>query len=295
MTGLVWDKDGERLYETGVEKVTLYLPDSNGDYTNAYAWNGVSSVSESPSGGEANAIYADNIKYLELISREEIGGSIEAYTYPEEFAECDGTNIVNGLNVKQQPRKRFGLSYVTKIGNDLEGDSYGETTHLFWNALASPSERQYSTINESPEALTFSWSFTTTPVKISGLTNPVSYMSFSSENQSAYNHMRVILEGDNSNDPSLPSPSDVYDLFNNLTPVVEVIPPVPVQNPVDTLTIPNYNTSQLTYHNITDGNAILAPNDTVTLTSDPTQIRAVPKPFFVVKPGYDNQWTFIND
>ena len=167
MGKLVWDKDGERLYETGVRNGVLYVRDSNGAYLNGVAWNGLTSVSESPEGAEATALYADDIKYLNLISNEDFKATIEAYTYPEEFEQCDGTAaLATGVNIGQQARKTFGLSYRTTIGNDIENNDYGYKLHCIYGALASPSEKAYETINDSPEAITFSWEINTTPVNV---------------------------------------------------------------------------------------------------------------------------------
>lgn len=166
-----WDATGEHLYETGVDHGVLYPRDSNGDYTNGVAWNGLTSVSESPSGAEANAIYADNIKYLNLYSAETFGATVEAYTYPDEFALCDGSAALgtgNGIMIGQQPRKSFGLCYRTVIGNDVDGESHGYKLHLIYGAMASPSEKSYQTINDSPEAITFSWELNTVPVNVTG-------------------------------------------------------------------------------------------------------------------------------
>ena len=165
---LVWDKTGERFYETGVEKGVLF-PVTDGTYGAGVVWNGLTGVTESPSGAEATALYADNIKYLNLMSAEEFGATIEAYTYPDEFAECDGSaSIATGVNIGQQTRKTFGLSYVTRKGNDVDGTDKGYIIHLIYGCTASPSEKAYATINDSPEAITFSWEVTTTPVNVSG-------------------------------------------------------------------------------------------------------------------------------
>ena len=170
MPALVWDQVGERFYETGVDHGVLYVPDVNGDYTEGVAWNGLTSVSESPTGAESTAQYADNIKYLNLISAEEFGATIEAFTYPDEFAPFDGLAVPEpGVVVGQQPRKMFGLSYRTRLGNDIEGDEHGYKLHLVYGCVASPSEKAYNTINDSPEAITFSWEISTTPVPVTGL------------------------------------------------------------------------------------------------------------------------------
>lgn len=169
MAKLVWDQVGEKTYETGTKQGVLYPQASNGTYPEGVAWNGLTSVSESPDGGDANDIYADDIKYLVLRGVENFGGTIEAYTYPDEFAECDGSaTLLAGVTIGQQPRKTFGFSYVTTIGNDTELDSYGYKIHLLYGCSASPSERTYETINDSPEPINFSWEFATVPVPVTG-------------------------------------------------------------------------------------------------------------------------------
>lgn len=166
---LVWDKTGERFYETGVDRGVLYPMGTGGNYAAGVAWNGLTAVTESPSGAEATAIYADNIKYLSLMSAEEFGATIEAYTYPEEFAQCDGSaSIATGVTIGQQARKTFGLCYRTVLGNDVDGNDHGYKLHIIYGAMASPSEKGYATINDSPEAITFSWEVTTTPVNVAG-------------------------------------------------------------------------------------------------------------------------------
>ncbi len=169
MSRLVWDETGKKFYETGVDRGVLFPIAANGTYPAGVAWNGLISVTESPSGAEANAIYADNIKYLSLQSAEEFGGTVEAYTYPEEFGECDvSAELVAGVSISQQPRKTFGLSYRTILGNDVENDSYGYKIHLIYGCLASPSEKTYQSVNDSPEANAMSWEITTTPVPVTG-------------------------------------------------------------------------------------------------------------------------------
>jgi hypothetical protein len=168
MSKIVWDKIGEHFYETGVEKGVLY-PYSDGEYTDGVAWNGLTAVTESPSGAEVTPLYADNIKYLNLMSNEEFGATIEAYTYPDEFAACDGSaEIATGVRIGQQKRSVFGLSYITKLGNDTEGSDYGYKLHLIYGALASPSEKGYNTVNDTPDAITMSWEISTTPVDVPG-------------------------------------------------------------------------------------------------------------------------------
>lgn len=168
MAKLVWDQTGERYYETGVRNVVLYVQNSDGTYGTGVAWNGVTGITESPSGAEATALYADDIKYLNLISNEEFGATIEAYTYPDEFADCDGSAaIATGITVGQQARKAFGLCYRTAIGSDTDGNDHGYKLHIIYGCKATPSEKAYATINDSPEAITFSWELSTTPVSFS--------------------------------------------------------------------------------------------------------------------------------
>ena len=168
MSKLVWDKTGERYYETGVKNGVLYIP-TEGVYSKGVAWNGLTAVTESPSGAEATALYADDMKYLSLYSAEEFGATIEAYTYPDEFAQCDGSaNLAKGVSIGQQTRKTFGLCYRTTVGNDTDGNDYGYKLHMIYGCMASPSEKAYATINDSPDAITFSWEVTTTPVSVAG-------------------------------------------------------------------------------------------------------------------------------
>ena len=164
---LVWDKTGEHYYETGVKNGVLYPMSASGTYPKGVAWNGLTAITESPSGAEATALYADDIKYLNLMSNEEFGATVEAYTYPDEFAECDGSaSLTEGVYIGQQARKTFGLCYRTTLGNDSKGNDYGYKLHIIYGAMASPSEKAYSTINDSPDAITFSWVLSTTPVAV---------------------------------------------------------------------------------------------------------------------------------
>lgn len=169
MSKLVWSEIGERFFETGVSKGVLYPRDSSGAYPLGVVWNGLTAITESPSGAESTPLYADNIKYLNLISAEEFGATIEAFTYPDEFAECDGSKeIAKGVYAGQQPRKSFGLSYQTVLGNDVDLNDFGYKLHLIYGAVAAPSEKSYATINDSPEAITFSWEVSTTPISVEG-------------------------------------------------------------------------------------------------------------------------------
>ena len=217
MSKLVWDKTGERLYETGVKQGVLYLLGSGGTYTKGVAWNGLTNVTESPSGAEATPLYADDIKYLNLMSTEEFGGTIEAYTYPDEFAECDGSaSLTDGVYIGQQARKTFGFCYRTTLGNDVDNNNYGYKLHLVYGALASPSEKAYGTINDSPEAITFSWEFSTTPVNVTGH-KPTASITIDSTKVDAEKlaALEKILYGDDadSTEARLPLPDEVAQIM----------------------------------------------------------------------------------
>lgn len=218
MAKLTWDNTSERLYETGVKNGVLYVQAADGSYGKGVAWNGLTAVTESPSGAEANPLYADDIKYLELMSNEEFGGTIEAYTYPEEFAACDGSaSLAKGVTIGQQARKAFGFSYITTVGNDTEGNDYGYKVHIVYGAKASPSEKEYATINDSPEAITFSWEFTTTPVSVAGH-KPTAHVEIDSTKVGDDDKMAALLallhggEAEGS-DPKLPTVEEIVAIF----------------------------------------------------------------------------------
>ena len=221
MAKLTWDDTGKRLYETGVKQGVLYLLGEDGTYKNAVAWNGLTAVTESPSGAEATALYADDIKYLSLMSAEEFGATIEAYTYPEEFAQCDGSaSLATGVYIGQQARKTFGMCYKTTLGNDVEGNDYGYKLHIIYGAKASPSEKAYATINDSPEAITFSWEVSTTPVSVTGF-KPTSQITIDStkvkpEKLTALEEILYGKDGDvgSAVEPRLPLPDEIAALFS---------------------------------------------------------------------------------
>lgn len=214
MAKLVWDKTGERFYETGVKQGVLYVQ-KDGTYPAGVAWNGLTAVTESPSGAEATPLYADDIKYLNLYSAEEFGATIEAYTYPEEFAQCDGSaELADGVNLGQQPRKSFGLSYRTVLGNDTKTNNYGYKLHIIYGAMASPSEKAYATINDSPEAITFSWEVTTTPVNVEGFEPTASIVIDSTKADSAnLAALEAILYGSDSEEARLPLPDEIATIM----------------------------------------------------------------------------------
>lgn len=215
MSKLVWDQTGERLYETGVRKGVLYIPTA-GVYSKGVAWNGLTAVTESPSGAEATALYADDIKYLNLMSTEEFGATIEAYTYPDEFAECDGSAaLVDGVYIGQQARKTFGLCYRTTLGNDVDGNDYGYKLRIIYGCLAAPSEKAYATINDSPEAITFSWEVTTTPVNVAGA-KPTASITIDSTKVDAAKlaALEAVLYGSDSEEARLPLPDEIKTLMS---------------------------------------------------------------------------------
>lgn len=218
MSRLTWDNTSERLYETGVKQGVLYPIQADGKYSKGVAWNGLTAVTESPSGAEATALYADDIKYLNLMSNEEFGATIEAYTYPDEFAECDGSAaLATGVMIGQQKRKTFGLCYRTTLGNDVDGNDYGYKLHLIYGCLAAPSEKAYATINDSPEAITFSWEVSTTPVNVDGF-KPTSCITIDSTkaDEAKLAALEDVLYGkeDDETTPRLPLPDEVATMMS---------------------------------------------------------------------------------
>ena len=215
MSKIVWDAIGEHTFETGVRNGVLYLKDAEGAYSNGVAWNGLTSVSESPEGAEATDLYADDIKYLTLMSAENFKATIEAYTYPVEFEECDGSaTIAKGVVIGQQSRKPFGLCYRTAIGNDTDGNEHGYKLHIVYGCQASPSEKQYSTINDSPEAITFSWEVSTTPVNVTGKKPAATLIIDSTKTDKAkLTALEAILYGSEQTEPRLPLPDEIATLM----------------------------------------------------------------------------------
>ena len=216
MSKLVWDQSGKRLYETGVDHGVLYPIQTGGVYSKGVAWNGLTAVTESPSGADVNDIYADNMKYLGLVGAEKCGATVEAYTYPDEFAECDGSvELVKGATIGQQNRKVFGMVYRTVIGNDVDGNEHGYKLHLIYGATAAPSEKAYNTINEDPEAITFSWELSTTPVNVTGH-KPTASLTIDSTkaDPTKLAELEKILFGDTETEPRLPLPDEIAQLLN---------------------------------------------------------------------------------
>lgn len=215
MAKLVFDESGKRFYETGVSKGVLYVQDASGAYPQGVAWNGLTAVNEAPSGAEATPLYADDIKYLELRSAEEFGATIEAYTYPDEFEQCDGSaELAEGVVIGQQARKAFGLCYRTIVGNDVQGNDFGYKLHLIYGATAAPSEKAYATVNDSPEAVTFSWEVTCTPVEVEGF-KPTATVVIDSRKVDAEKlaALEDKLYGSESEEAQLPLPTEIAQMF----------------------------------------------------------------------------------
>lgn len=215
MTKLVWDEIGKRLYELGVKRPVLYKPNTEGKYVDGVAWNGFTSVNQNPSGAESTPLFANDSKYLSLTSSEEFGATIEAYTYPKEFAECDGSaELIKGVRVGQQSRKPFGLSYVTTLGNDLLKEEYGYVIHLVYGCMAAPSSRQYETINKDPEAMKLSWELTTTPVAVEGK-RPTAHLEIVSTDieKDKLKKLEDILYGTDSEAARMPLPDEIKSIL----------------------------------------------------------------------------------
>lgn len=287
MAILTWDGIGERVYETGVDRGVLYIPNSSGVYNNGVAWNGLTSVTESPSGAEPSAQYADNVKYLNLFSAEEFGATIEAFTYPDEFAPFDGLGVPSpGVTIGQQSRKSFGLSFRTRIGNDLDGDAHGYKLHMIYGCTASPSERAYSTVNDSPEAITFSWELTTVPVAVAGYT-PTSIITVDSTQVSAGDlaELEQFLYGTAGTDPSLPTPAAVLAIFSGA--LTEVTPTAPTYNSgTKVITIPSV--TGVTYY--MDGVALTSGAQPA-ITEDKI-VTAMPNTGYKFPAVVDDDWFF---
>lgn len=290
MAELKWDATGERTYETGVDHGVLYQIDQAGEYVDGVAWNGLTTVTESPSGAEASPQYADNIKYLNLVSAEQFGATIEAFTYPIEFEQNDGSAAPTvGVSVGQQSRKPFGFSYRTRKGNDLEGTDHGYKLHLIYGAQAAPSEKAYATINDSPEALTFSWEVTTTPVEV-GTVGSVDYKPTASitidstkVDPAKLADLEELLYGTASTDPTMPLPAAVITMMSGT--VTEATPTEPSFNAAtDTITIPVVTGVRYTI----DGETVTGD---VVITED-TLVKAYPETGYRFPDVVDDEWVF---
>lgn len=287
MAVLEWDKVGERRYENGVDHGVLYIPDNVGAYLNGYAWNGLVSVTESPTGAEPNKQYADNIPYVTLTSAEEFGGTIEAFTYPDEFGQCDGTlEPEPGLYIGQQPRKSFGLVYRTRIGNDLN-EQAGYKLHLIYGAKAAPSEKANTTVNDSPEAMTFSWELTTTPVGLPGY-SPTAQLTLDSTkvDPAILADIEEILFGSVSSDPELPDPATILGMLAG-TLTTTALPTAPTFNSgTNTITFPSVTGVRYTVDGVTrTGTLVIAANKLV---------RAYPLATYRLPVPAQDEWLFVH-
>lgn len=290
MSKLTWDQAGDKVFETGVDHGVLYLHNASGVYDSGFAWNGLTTVTESPSGAESNKQYADNIVYANLYSAEEFGGTIEAYTYPDQWAECDGSGVPQaGVTIGQQPRKAFGLSYRSRIGNDLD-DNAGYKLHLVWGAKASPSEKAFASVNDSPEPIGFSWEFTTTPVEAGviggtdyGLTSTMTIDS-TKVDATALSNLEDALYGTTGQDPRLPTPAEVVAFFSGT--VTTVTPTEPTYDAgTDIVTIP-----AITGVNYYIGGELVPSGAYGPITAD-TFVEAQPAAGYKFPAGADNDWT----
>ena len=291
MTKIVWDNMADRTYETGVSQGVLYRTDANGAYSTGFAWNGLTGVTESPSGAEASPMYADNMKYLNLISVEQLGGTIQAFTYPDEFAECDGSlEPIAGVRFSQQNRKMFGLSYRTLLGNAIEGTEFGYRLHLVYGAMASPTEKAYNTVNESPEAMPLSWTFTTTPVEVTisdTRYKPVALITIDSNtvDPAKLASFEDILYGTSSLAPRLPLPGEVVSLLG--TGVTLVTPTKPTYvDATRTITRPNVTGLDYFVNDAPMGATFVIP------AAKRAIVTAVPKSGYGITDGYVTIWDY---
>lgn len=287
MTALTWDGTGDKVFETGVDHGVLYMPDVSGDYTDGVPWNGLINVTESPSGAEASPFYADNIKYANILSAEQFGGTIEAYTYPPEFDQYNGISTPTpGVMITQQNRGIFGFSYRTLIGNDVDGVDHGYKLHLVYTAQASPSERANSTINESPEPIAMSWEFTTTGVPTPGGLKPTAHLIIDSREvgEDELTALELIMYGSVGVDPRLPLPSEVVTLMG--TGATSATPTEPAFNSLtETITIPTVTGVQY----LIDGEVV--PAGDIVITAD-TIVTAEPVAGYYFPPGTDDDWFY---
>lgn len=292
MAQLVWDAIGTREFETGIDRCVLYIP-TDGVYDNGVAWSGITGVTESPSGAEATALYADNIKYLTMISAEQFAATLTCYTYPDEWALFDGQLVpVPGLKIGQQSRKSFGLAYRTRLGNDVKGDALGYKLHLIYGCTATPSEKQYQTVNESPSAIEFSYEISTLPVPITVIENarPTSIITIDSTDVglTKFNEFCVILWGDNANDPRLPMPDEVITFFTDGDPLTVAVPANPTYNSgTHTITIPSVT-------GVVYKIAGTTVTGTVVLTTGQTKevVATFATGYGPPATAYDNRWVF---
>jgi hypothetical protein len=286
VTKLAWDAVGSRTYETGVDRGVLYIPDGTGAYITGFAWSGLTKVTEKPTGAAATPLYADNIKYLNLISTEYFTADLAAYTYPNEFAQCDGTlQPEPGVAIGQQSRKTFGLSYRTKVGNDLVGTDAGYKLHLVYGAFAAPSQKDFATVNDNPTAIEFSWSVTTTPVSVTGY-KPTATLTIDSTKVSstALATLEDFLYGTAGTNPSLPTPDAVLAIFAGTVTVATPVAPTYTAG-THTITIPTV--TGITYYI-----AGLPVTGGVVISVD-TVVTARPNTGYKFPPVCDDDWLIV--
>lgn len=289
MTQLTWDNLGERFYETGVEKGVLYVPDGGGVYSDGVAWNGLTTLTEAPSGAAATPEFADNLKYLNLISAEEFGGTIAAFTYPDEFAQYDGLASPSpGLSISQQSRKSFGLCYTTRVGNDVDGDDHGHKLHLVYGCQVAPSQKAFGTVNATPAPITFSWTLTTTPVNVTGH-KPTSLLIVDSTkvDSSDLAALELILYGTTGVDPRLPLPDELITLFAGSVTVIDPLTAATYNTGTHTITIPTQ--AGITYR---IAGVVQAAGPVVLTIGQHVIVTATPNAGYVIADGNDNDWEF---
>jgi hypothetical protein len=287
VTKLAWDAVGARRFETGIDRGVLYIPNTAGAYDSGFAWNGLTKVSEKPTGAAANKQYADNKVYLNLVSVEQFEADVEAYTYPDEFGQCDGTAEPEpGVAIGQQRRKSFGLSYRTKVGNDVEGSDLGYKIHLVYGATAAPSAKDYQTVNDNPAAISFSWSVTTTPVSVAGYDQTATLVIDSTKvSATALATLEDLLYGTVGVDPSLPMPDDVLAIFSGT--VTTATPTAPTYNgTTHTITVPAV--TGVTYY--IDDEAVASGDHVITVD---TVVTAKPNAGYKFPAVTDDDWLFI--
>jgi hypothetical protein len=286
MTALSWDDVGQKAYENGVDHGVLYIPDDSGAYVDGVAWNGLTTVTEAPTGAAPNPQYADNIKYLNLFSAEELGATIDAFTYPDEFQQFDGLSVpIAGLAIGQQNRKTFGLCYRSKIGNDLDGDDFGFKLHLMYGCTASPSQKAYTSVNDKPEGMAFSWAITTVPVSVSGL-KPTSLVTLDSTkvDSDTLTDLMTMLYGTTGVDPSLPLPDAIVTMFSGTVTSVVPLFPTYVEG---THTITIVATTGVNYY--IEGVLKAAGAHVIAVDS---MVTARPAPGYILTPDHQDEWFF---
>lgn len=289
MTKLTWDASGTRRYETGVDQGVLYIP-HNGVYDTGYAWNGLTTVTEAPSGATVTPQYADNAKYLNMVSAEQFGATLDAFTYPSAFEQCDGTaDVAPGVTIGQQNRQTFGFSYRTLIGDDVSGTGAGYKLHLVYGCLAAPSQKAHATVNDSPTAVTFSWTVSTTPVSVAGF-KPTATLTIDSTKVSPANlaTLENALYGTAGTDPRLPLPDEVAAMFAGA--ITNAVPAAPVYT-AGTHTIAVPNTAGVVYRRA-DTNAVVTNTNIVLAVGQQLVVYAVPAGGYAFAPQTDDDWQF---